>query len=49
MTMTCCRQQPVGPKRTLESHIADACEYIYTLAELEEGKMHDDLWNAAQL
>ena len=36
-------------QETLEVHKSDPREYVYTLKELEEGKTHDDLWNAAQL
>jgi deoxyribodipyrimidine photo-lyase len=36
-------------KETLKTHASDAREYLYTLEELEQGKTHDDLWNAAQL
>ena len=34
---------------TLQVHSNDTREYIYTLQEFEEGRTHDDLWNAAQL
>ena len=36
-------------QETLQTHSSDPREYLYTLKELEEGKTHDDLWNAAQL
>ena len=36
-------------KDTLRLHAADARPYVYTLAQLEAGKTHDRLWNAAQL
>jgi len=36
-------------RETLEVHSSDKREYLYTLKELEEGKTHDELWNAAQL
>lgn len=36
-------------QETLETHSSDPREYVYSLSELEEGKTHDDLWNAAQL
>lgn len=36
-------------QETLQVHSNDTREYIYTLKEFEEGKTHDDLWNAAQL
>merc|ERR1711937_362844 len=34
---------------SLQLHMADKREYLYTLADLEAGRTHDDLWNAAQL
>jgi len=36
-------------KETLRVHSKDKREYVYSRAELEQGKTHDDLWNAAQL
>eukprot|EP00798_Chlamydomonas_sp_ICE-L_P018200 gene18200-24642_t len=36
-------------KESLRIHTADKREYIYTKAEFEKGKTHDELWNAAQL
>ncbi|BDA41821.1 Deoxyribodipyrimidine photo-lyase [Coccomyxa sp. Obi] len=36
-------------RETLQKHASDKREYIYTQQELEEGKTHDLLWNAAQL
>jgi deoxyribodipyrimidine photo-lyase len=36
-------------RETLETHTSDPREYLYSLEELEQGKTHDDLWNAAQL
>jgi deoxyribodipyrimidine photo-lyase len=36
-------------QRTLREHAGDAREYTYSLAQLEEGRTHEDLWNAAQL
>lgn len=36
-------------QKTLNDHRKDKREYLYTRAELEEGRTHDDLWNAAQL
>ncbi len=35
-------------KRTLDAHRKDKREFIYTLAEFEEARTHDELWNAAQ-
>lgn len=40
---------PGWAKKTLEEHSKDRREYLYTLAELEKARTHDDLWNAAQL
>ena len=34
---------------TLRVHASDPREYVYTTQELELGRTHDDLWNAAQL
>lgn len=39
---------PDWAKKTLEKHLADEREYIYTIAELENAKTHDAYWNAAQ-
>jgi len=36
-------------QKTLNDHKEDKREYLYTRQEFEEGKTHDDLWNAAQL
>ena len=36
-------------QETLETHSSDTREYVYSLEDLEAGKTHDDLWNAAQL
>lgn len=36
-------------QETLETHSSDPREYVYTLKDLEKGRTHDDLWNAAQL
>jgi len=35
-------------KKTLDEHWNDTREYIYGYDELEQGKTHDRLWNAAQ-
>lgn len=35
-------------KITLNAHRKDTRPYLYTRKQLEEGKTHDDLWNAAQ-
>lgn len=39
---------PKWAKESLDKHINDEREYIYSLEELENGKTRDDLWNAAQ-
>eukprot|EP00933_Yihiella_yeosuensis_P069731 TRINITY_DN7663_c2_g1_i1.p1 TRINITY_DN7663_c2_g1~~TRINITY_DN7663_c2_g1_i1.p1 ORF type:complete len:561 (+),score=122.84 TRINITY_DN7663_c2_g1_i1:28-1710(+) len=36
-------------QETLKVHLKDKREHIYSEKELENGKTHDDLWNAAQL
>lgn len=36
-------------QETLNVHSSDPREYTYSTEELEQGKTHDDLWNAAQL
>ncbi|XP_063772600.1 deoxyribodipyrimidine photo-lyase-like isoform X2 [Pseudophryne corroboree] len=36
-------------KNTLKDHAKDKRTHYYTLKELESGKTHDPLWNAAQL
>jgi deoxyribodipyrimidine photo-lyase len=35
-------------KKTIEEHARDEREFVYTLAQLEGAKTHDELWNAAQ-
>lgn len=35
-------------RQSLMQHAADPRPYRYTLAQLERGETHDDLWNAAQ-
>ena len=39
---------PDWAKKTLAEHRRDKREYVYMEKELEEGRTHDDLWNAAQ-
>jgi deoxyribodipyrimidine photo-lyase len=39
----------IGRKKSLNEHRTDHREWVYTLEELEQGKTHDDLWNASQL
>lgn len=34
--------------KTMRAHAHDERQFIYSLDELEEGKTHDELWNAAQ-
>jgi deoxyribodipyrimidine photo-lyase len=36
-------------RKTLKDHAKDKREYVYSRAELEEARTHDDLWNASQL
>lgn len=36
-------------KISLQLHEADVRPVLYTRIQLEEGKTHDDLWNAAQI
>lgn len=36
-------------RETLQVHEKDKREYLYSREELEAGKTHDDVWNAAQL
>jgi deoxyribodipyrimidine photo-lyase len=40
---------PAWAKKTLGEHRMDERPYVYTLSQLEAGKTHDELWNAAQL
>lgn len=40
---------PEWARKTLTEHESDAREYLYTKAEFENAKTHDELWNAAQL
>ena len=39
----------VWAQDSLELHRSDAREHLYDWQELEAGRTHDDLWNAAQL
>ncbi len=39
---------PNWAKLTLNKHIADSREYLYTIEELENAETHDVYWNAAQ-
>jgi deoxyribodipyrimidine photo-lyase len=39
---------PDWAKKSLARHRRDAREYVYTKKNLEEGRTHDELWNAAQ-
>lgn len=36
-------------KKTLKDHAKDKREYLYSKEQLENGKSHDPLWNAAQV
>jgi deoxyribodipyrimidine photo-lyase len=40
---------PDWAKRSHAAHQKDKREYLYTRKQFEEGKTHDDLWNAAQM
>ena len=40
---------PAWAQKTLNEHRRDRREYVYSPQEFEEGRTHDDLWNAAQL
>jgi deoxyribodipyrimidine photo-lyase len=40
---------PDWAKATLAEHVADRREYVYSLEEFEQGRTHDELWNAAQM
>ncbi len=40
---------PDWARRTLDAHRDDPREYIYGFRQLEAGRTHDELWNAAQL
>jgi deoxyribodipyrimidine photo-lyase len=39
---------PIWARRSLDEHRSDRRDHIYPLHELEQGKTHDPLWNAAQ-
>jgi len=39
---------PAWVHKTMREHASDMREVIYSLEELENGKTHDELWNAAQ-
>ncbi|NYT11959.1 MAG: deoxyribodipyrimidine photo-lyase [Methanomassiliicoccales archaeon] len=40
---------PSWARQTLDIHREDRRDYLYSRKELEDGRTHDDLWNAAQL
>jgi deoxyribodipyrimidine photo-lyase len=40
---------PSWARITLDIHRGDKRDYLYSRKELEEGRTHDDLWNAAQM
>lgn len=40
---------PEWAKQSLNAHRKDKRPYVYTMDEFEQGKTHDDLWNAAQM
>ena len=39
---------PNWARQTLEEHLNDRREYVYSLKDLEEANTHDSYWNAAQ-
>jgi deoxyribodipyrimidine photo-lyase len=39
---------PEWARATLEDHLGDAREHLYTARQFEEARTHDELWNAAQ-
>ena len=39
---------PAWAQKTMRVHADDERQFLYTLEELEEGRTHDELWNAAQ-
>ena len=39
---------PTWAKQTIDKHLSDVREHIYTLEELENAKTHDPYWNAAE-
>ncbi len=40
---------PEWARQTLEEHLADPRQYVYSLRRFENAETHDDLWNAAQI
>jgi len=40
--------QPRWAEQTLEEHVKDKREYLYSIEEFEQAKTHDSYWNAAQ-
>jgi deoxyribodipyrimidine photo-lyase len=40
---------PSWSAKTLQEHLEDRCEYVYSLEELEGCQSHDRVWNAAML
>jgi len=39
---------PEWARATLEEHVSDSREYVYSLEEFELADTHDEIWNAAQ-
>jgi deoxyribodipyrimidine photo-lyase len=39
---------PEWARETLETHVTDPREHVYTLDEFERADTHDEIWNAAQ-
>lgn len=44
----CYESLPPWTRQTLEDHLSDPREYVYSLDEFESAATHDELWNAAQ-
>lgn len=40
---------PAWAKETLQKHMSDERQYIYSMIEFERALTHDELWNAAQM
>lgn len=48
-TYDSCSAFPDWAKKTLDKHRSDRRSYLYSRRECEEGRTHDELWNAAQM
>lgn len=42
------KSAPDWAKKTLDDHLSDVREFLYSKDDLEKAKTHDDAWNAAQ-